>query len=213
MTPQWKHNLHDAVQSILVKRRAARQTRGRPLFYGMGGPASIAGRWRPPRHRAERQLQGARHVRERQRLCGTDDVAKAPWLYNPAKREWISYDDPQSIRIKRGCLAAPGGAMFWELGDTVRSSTPCARALASLTNDASVILTLANLEPEERSPHDQREPVRQHEWPTVLSQPDTNQDDDAEEHEHAERQVLHRPRAPALTTCGTVENVVRKAAM
>jgi hexosaminidase len=44
--------------------------------------------------------------------------AQVPWLYNPATRVWISYDDPQSIAAKAEYVRAErfGGIMFWELG-------------------------------------------------------------------------------------------------
>jgi chitinase len=47
-----------------------------------------------------------------------DDVAKAPYLFNPQTKVFISYDDERSIRekcayIKKYKLA---GAMFWEYG-------------------------------------------------------------------------------------------------
>ena len=48
-----------------------------------------------------------------------DDVAKVPWLYNASTKEWITYEDPQSIRIKGEYIAAQKlrGAMFWELSN------------------------------------------------------------------------------------------------
>jgi chitinase len=48
-----------------------------------------------------------------------DDVAKVPWLYNADTKEWISYDDPQSMRLKGKYIAAQNlsGAMFWELSN------------------------------------------------------------------------------------------------
>ena len=48
-----------------------------------------------------------------------DDVAKVPWLYNADTKEWISYDDPQSMRLKGEYIAAQNlsGAMFWELSN------------------------------------------------------------------------------------------------
>ena len=46
-----------------------------------------------------------------------DDRAKAPYLWNSASRTFITYDDPQSIRIKAQYVKAHhlGGMMFWEL--------------------------------------------------------------------------------------------------
>ncbi len=50
-----------------------------------------------------------------------DASAKVPYLYDAAKREFISYDDPASIGLKSNYIAAKGlgGGMFWEMsGDT-----------------------------------------------------------------------------------------------
>ena len=46
-----------------------------------------------------------------------DDVAKVPRLYNADRKHWISYDDPESVRLKGAFIAFErlGGAMFWEL--------------------------------------------------------------------------------------------------
>jgi chitinase len=43
--------------------------------------------------------------------------AKVPWLYSPDVGVMISYDDPESIRIKCEYIKANGfaGAMMWEL--------------------------------------------------------------------------------------------------
>jgi chitinase len=48
-----------------------------------------------------------------------DDLAKAPYLWNSASRTFITYDDPQSIRIKTQYVKARhlGGMMFWELSE------------------------------------------------------------------------------------------------
>lgn len=48
-----------------------------------------------------------------------DDVAKVPSLYNADKKECITYEDPQSMRLKREYVAALNlaGAMFWELSN------------------------------------------------------------------------------------------------
>jgi chitinase len=48
-----------------------------------------------------------------------DDRAKAPYLWNSASRTFITYDDPQSIRIKAQYVKAHhlGGMMFWELSE------------------------------------------------------------------------------------------------
>ncbi|HET7176990.1 MAG TPA: glycoside hydrolase family 18 protein [Gammaproteobacteria bacterium] len=45
--------------------------------------------------------------------------AGAPWLYNPGKRVFFSYDDPQSMGIKASFIVSRGlkGAVIWELGE------------------------------------------------------------------------------------------------
>ena len=44
--------------------------------------------------------------------------AAVPWLYNPERRIWISYDDSQSVELKARYARQQGlgGIMFWELG-------------------------------------------------------------------------------------------------
>jgi chitinase len=45
-----------------------------------------------------------------------DAVARAPWLWNPRTRTFISYDDPESIAAKAAYVQAQhlGGIMYWE---------------------------------------------------------------------------------------------------
>jgi GH18 family chitinase len=50
-----------------------------------------------------------------------DDVAKVPWLFNTQQREFVTFDDTLSIKIKSSYAKDKGlgGVMFWELsGDT-----------------------------------------------------------------------------------------------
>ncbi|KAJ2257799.1 hypothetical protein GGH98_000595 [Coemansia sp. RSA 454] len=46
-----------------------------------------------------------------------DDITQTPWLYNPKTRQYITYDDPLSIKVKIDYAAAKGvgGAMVWAL--------------------------------------------------------------------------------------------------
>ena len=44
-----------------------------------------------------------------------DQRALAPWLWNPATRSFVTYDDPESIRLKSQFARKLGGVMFWEL--------------------------------------------------------------------------------------------------
>jgi chitinase len=47
-----------------------------------------------------------------------DAAAQAPYLWNAAQRVFVSYDDPESLRLKCRYLVLKGlaGAMFWEYG-------------------------------------------------------------------------------------------------
>lgn len=47
-----------------------------------------------------------------------DDDAKVPYLYHPTKRQFISYDDEESLALKCQYVKSHqlGGAMVWELG-------------------------------------------------------------------------------------------------
>jgi chitinase len=116
-------NLHDAVQAIVTKGiPRTRLVAGVP-FYGRGwrgvessqawstgtGSLQVGGY----RVIAETLLKSPEYVRH------WDDVAKVPWLYNADKKEWITYEDPESMRLKGQYVAAQGlgGAMFWELSN------------------------------------------------------------------------------------------------
>jgi len=48
-----------------------------------------------------------------------DDDAKAPYLWNETERIFISYEDPESLRLKCEYIRTHrlAGAMFWQLGD------------------------------------------------------------------------------------------------
>ncbi|KAJ2336780.1 hypothetical protein GGI00_000642 [Coemansia sp. RSA 2681] len=71
-----------------------------------------------------------------------DSVSQTPWLFNPSTKQFISYDDPQSLQIKIDYASSKGlaGAMIWsvnmdynnELLDVVRTfkSTAAARKRA-----------------------------------------------------------------------------------
>lgn len=53
-----------------------------------------------------------------------NDVTKTPYLYNPATRTFISYDDPESILHKVNYIKSKGlgGGMFWEFsGDKTKA--------------------------------------------------------------------------------------------
>jgi chitinase len=48
-----------------------------------------------------------------------DDDAKAPYLWNETERIFISYEDPESLKLKCDYIRTHrlAGAMFWQLGD------------------------------------------------------------------------------------------------
>lgn len=48
-----------------------------------------------------------------------DSVAKAPYLWNAERRIIISYEDPESLRLKAAYVRAKGlgGLMFWQYGE------------------------------------------------------------------------------------------------
>jgi chitinase len=119
--PNPKLNLHDAVQALLAKGVPREKLAAGIAFFGRGwrgvesaspwgqgtGSLSVGGY----KNIAETLLKNPAFVRH------WDDVAKVPWLYNEAAKEWVSYDDPQSVRLKGEYIAAEklAGAMFWEL--------------------------------------------------------------------------------------------------
>ena len=120
--PSPKANLHDAVQALIQKGVPRDKLAAGVAFFGKGWKGvESADPWTMGtaalpigngyRAIAETFLKNPAYVRH------WDDVAKVPWLYNAASKEWISYDDPESIRLKGEYVAAQklAGAMFWEL--------------------------------------------------------------------------------------------------
>jgi chitinase len=118
-----KLNTHDAVQTILEKGVPGTKLVVGVPFYGRGwrgiesekGWTEGSGTIQVGGYRviATNQLQSAGFVRR------WDDVAKVPWLYNAETKEWITYEDAQSMRIKGSYVVEQGlaGAMFWELSN------------------------------------------------------------------------------------------------
>ena len=46
-----------------------------------------------------------------------DDIAKAPFIYNPSRKIFITYDDKRSVELKTKYVIDNklGGIMFWQL--------------------------------------------------------------------------------------------------
>ncbi len=118
-----RSNTDAAVQAILAKGVPRTKLVVGVPFYGRGwrGVATAApwntgsGSLQVGGYRAiaSTQLQSSGFVRH------WDDVAKVPWLYNADTKEWITYEDAQSMRIKGQYVVDQGlgGAMFWELSN------------------------------------------------------------------------------------------------
>lgn len=118
-----RRNLHAAMQAIAAKGMPKDKLVAGVPFYGRGWQGvESPDAWTPGtgtlrvggyRAIAETFLKSPDYVRR------WDDVAKVPWLYNAARKEWITYEDPQSMRLKGEYIAAQklAGAMFWELSN------------------------------------------------------------------------------------------------
>ena len=116
-------NVHDAVQAILAKGVPRQKLVAGVPFYGRGwsGVESAlpwnlgTGTIRVGGYTAvvESFLKNPGFVRS------WDDVAKAPSLYNATTKEWVTYEDSESVRLKGEYAAAQHlrGAMFWELSN------------------------------------------------------------------------------------------------
>jgi len=127
-------NTHDAVQAIVAKGVPRNKLVVGVPFYGRGwrGVESsnpwgdVTGTMQVGGYRiiAETFLKTPGYVRS------WDDVAKVPWLYNAEKKEWITYEDPQSMRLKGEYVVAQNlaGAMFWELSNDDGSLLDALRA-------------------------------------------------------------------------------------
>jgi chitinase len=121
--PNPRLNLHEAVQAIVAKGVPRGKVVAGMPFYGRGwsGVESAA-----PWSTGAATLQVGAFTRIADTFLSNpayvrhwDDVAKAPWLYNETAKEWITYDDPESMTIKGRYVAEHqlGGAMFWELSN------------------------------------------------------------------------------------------------
>jgi chitinase len=114
-------NTHDASRALLAKGVPRSKLVVGVPFFGKGwtgvespdpwSAATATGEAGGYRTIVERYLGAPGYVRY------WDDVAKVPRLYNAERKHWISYDDPESMRLKGEYIAAQqlGGAMFWEL--------------------------------------------------------------------------------------------------
>ncbi|HEY7502372.1 MAG TPA: glycoside hydrolase family 18 protein [Vicinamibacterales bacterium] len=127
-------NLHDAAQAILSKGVPREKLVAGVPFYGRGwSGVESSSAWTTGT--GTLRVGGYTNIVETflktpgyQRYW--DDVAKVPWLYNAEKKEWITYEDPQSMRLKGEYVVAQklAGAMFWELSNDDGSLLDALRA-------------------------------------------------------------------------------------
>lgn len=116
-----KLNVHDAAQGLLAKGVPPGQLVVGLPFFGRGwvgvtssdvwSAAAKTGQAGGYSTIAERYVNAPGYVRY------WDDIAKVPRLFNAETGHWISYDDPESMRLKGEYVASRklGGVMFWEL--------------------------------------------------------------------------------------------------
>ena len=118
-----KSNTHDAVQAILAKGVPRSKLVAGVPFYGRGWRGvESASAWSSGTGTIQvggYQAIVASFLKAPGFVRYWDEVAKVPWLYNAQTKEWITYEDPQSMRIKGEYIAGQklGGAMFWELSN------------------------------------------------------------------------------------------------
>jgi chitinase len=118
-----KSNTHDAVQAILAKGVPRGKLVAGVPFYGRGWRGVESSNvWSSGTGTI--QVGGykaivASFLKTPGFVRYWDDVAKVPWLYNAETKEWITYEDAQSMRMKGEYIAEQklGGAMFWELSN------------------------------------------------------------------------------------------------
>ncbi|MBW7985046.1 glycosyl hydrolase family 18 protein [Enterobacillus tribolii] len=112
--PYYGRGWGDVEPTIIVK--------GLPGLFAKGS-ATVHGAWDDtdqytgtnPYYDLKTKLASGKYVRY------WDNESKVPYLYNPATKEFLTYDDPESIQAKVNYLNQQGfgGAIIWDLsGDT-----------------------------------------------------------------------------------------------
>ena len=66
-----------------------------------------------------------------------DEVAEAPYLYNPTDSIFFSYDDTASVKLKTQYAIEEdlGGIMFWELGNDTKEENSLVDAIYEATQN------------------------------------------------------------------------------
>ncbi|KAJ2716642.1 hypothetical protein H4R19_000533 [Coemansia spiralis] len=101
-----------------------------PWFDACAGSTANSGMWQWKNLRLQGVLADP-HTAAAPWVRQWDSVSQTPWLFNPTTQMFLSYDDPDSIKIKAGYAASRGlaGVMVWsanmdyngELLDAARS--------------------------------------------------------------------------------------------
>jgi len=120
------NNVDAAVQTYLKAGVLPHKiTLGMP-FYGRGWTTASHGQSRPVSKTQPGAVSGTAYTYQNllDKYIGKNNYerywnygAKVPWLYNPAERVFITYEDPESIGYKAEYVADHylGGAMIWHL--------------------------------------------------------------------------------------------------
>ncbi|WP_224365579.1 glycosyl hydrolase family 18 protein [Hyalangium versicolor] len=129
-----KDSTHEAVQGHLASGVPASKLVVGVPFYGRGwqgtqpGPAgdglyqttsgAAHGNWDDGGNTGLFDYYYIRTVLEPAGVKYRHPEAKVPYVYNPATKVWVSYDDPTSLGVKGDYINSNnlGGAMIWELG-------------------------------------------------------------------------------------------------
>ncbi|KAJ2102534.1 hypothetical protein GGI09_001169 [Coemansia sp. S100] len=101
-----------------------------------------------------------------------DPVSKTPWLFNPSTKQYISYDDPQSIKAKIDYAASKGlaGAMVWSI--EMDYNGELLKVVKNWSGSSSPSLSNGN-KPGEKKPTDNK--------PSEVVNPDEDSSSDNEE--------------------------------
>ncbi|WP_266368561.1 glycoside hydrolase family 18 protein [Tellurirhabdus rosea] len=121
-TPEQRESTDAAVQALLAKGVPARKLVIGAAFYTRmweGVAPTNNGRYQPGTFKSSTAFRDF----DKEYGPGSgftaywDDTARAPYLYNAAKQQYVTYDDPRSIALKTRYAREKGlnGIMFWEL--------------------------------------------------------------------------------------------------
>lgn len=125
-TPSQKESAHNAITALLQKGVPASKLVIGAAFYArvwQEVPATNKGLYQPGKFKTSVAYKDfAKDLSQQQGFTYYwDSTAKAPYLYNPSKKLFATYDDKQSLIEKTAYALANGlnGIMFWELSHDI----------------------------------------------------------------------------------------------